>query len=261
MQKNRTSTSKEMQVQIPISGSVLEIQGTLRGGYAAPIAVLAPGLGGWENDLLLFNAARFFETQGIATFRVSFYGDSQKQRNIGDFGVKTNAQDIDTIVEHLKAQGSQWVCVVGHSYSGMAIVYSQNQAFDAAVLWDASHTDGYDEPQAKQNLAQDFVYVEELDSYVSANGPGYVLSAKVFEEYAPGSTVMARDFRVDTLVVTAQNSGTAMQRFGKDYADNISAATEHIVIPGASHPFTEEGAMEQLYKVTTHWIEEKVKEI
>jgi hypothetical protein len=248
----------ERNVHIPIPDSQLEIQGVLRGDYGSPLAILAPGLGGWMHDLLLFNASRFFEEQGIATLRVSFYGDDDRQRNIGDFGVKTNAQDIDTIVDYAMEQGSTWICAIGHSYSGMAIVYSQKQAFDAAILWDASHTDSYDEPQAKKNLEKDFLYLDALGSYVSASGPGYVLSRKVFEDYAPGSTKMAQAFKIDTFIVNASESGTAMQRFGKDYASNIHAATEHNVIPNASHSFTEDGAMDELLKVTTKWIERKL---
>jgi alpha/beta superfamily hydrolase len=258
MEKIGLEAPKETEVHIPIPDSELEIHGILRGDYGSPLAVLAAGLGGWENDLLLFNASRFLEQRGIATLRVSFYGDGEKQRNIGDFGVKTNAADIDTIVDYVKQQGSEWVCVIGHSYSGMAIVYSKKQAFNTAVLWDASHTDGYDEPQAKKNLANDFLYIKELDSYVSANGSGYVLSRKVFEGNGKGSTAMAKNFKVDTLVVNAADSGEAMERFGKDYANNINAGTEHIVIPNASHPFTEDGAMERLYEVTARWIKEKI---
>jgi|GEM_PF-1506951 len=250
----------ERNVHIPIPDSDLEIQGVLRGDYTSPLAILAPGLGGWKHDLLLFNASRFFEQQGIATLRVSFYGDDSNQRNIGDFGVKANAEDIDTIVDYAHKQGSDWVCVIGHSYSGMAIVYSQKQAFNAAVLWDASHTDGYDEPQAKKNLKNDFLYIDELNSYVSANGSGYVLSSKVFEDYAPGSTAMAQAFKIDTLVINASDSSKAMYRFGEGYTANIDAVTEHIVIPNASHPFTEEGAMEKLYEVTAKWIKKKITE-
>ncbi|MBI1857328.1 alpha/beta hydrolase [Candidatus Saccharibacteria bacterium] len=235
MGKIGLETMYESEVHIPIPNSELEIHGVLRGDYNSPLAVLAPGLGGWMHDLLLFNASRFFEKQGFATLRVSFYGDDNKQRNISDFGVKTSAADIDTVVDYVKEQGLERVCVIGHSYSGMAIVYSTKQAFDAAVLWDASHTGGYYELQAKKNLENDFMYIKELDSYVSANGSGYVLSRKVFEEYAPGSTIMAKNFNVDTLVINASNSGKAMERFGKDYANNISAETEYIVIPDASH--------------------------
>lgn len=249
-----SSTSKETKVSIPIPESSLEIQGVLRGDYLQPLAILAPGLGGWMHDLILFNASRFFEKQNISTLRVSFYGDGKKQRNIGNFDVKTNAADIDVIVDYAGQQGADWICVVGHSYSGMAIVYSHKQAFNAAVLWDASHTDGYNQPQARQNLETDFLFIPELDSYVSANGPGYVLSRKVFEGYAPGSTAMAQAFKVPTLVVNASESGKAMRKFGKDYTDRIDAEAEHTVIAGASHPFTEDGAMERLYAVTTSWI-------
>lgn len=256
--KNYHNPYKEQDVTIPIPGTGLEIHGVLRGEYAQPLAILTPGLGGWMHDLILFNASRYFEEQGIATLRVSFYGDSERQRNIGDFDVKTNAADIDTIVDYVKKQGSEWVCVIGHSYSGMAITYSQKQAFDAAILWDASHTDGYDEPQSKRNLENDFLYIDQLGSYVSASGPGYVLSRKVFEDYAPGSTAMAKAFRVNTLIINAEESGEAMRRFGEDYARAIDASAEHIVIPGASHPFTEDGAMEKLYGITTEWIKSQL---
>lgn len=248
---------KEKKIRIPIAEGDLEVRGILRGACDSPLAILVPGLGGWMHDLLLFNASRYFEQQGISTLRVSFYGDDEKQRDIGSFDVKVNAADIDAIVAYAKDQGAAWLCVIGHSYSGMAIVYSQAQAFDAAVLWDASHTDGYDERQAKERLEKDFIYIAELDSYVSAHGPGYVLSRKVFDNYAPGSTAMAQNFTVDTLIINARKSGDAMLRFGKDYANNISADTRHVVIDNASHTFTEEGAMEVLFGVTVEWIKQK----
>ena len=255
---NSSTTKKESEIIIPISDGSLEIRGVLRGEYSQPLAILAPGLGGWMHDLLLFNASRFFENQSIATLRVSFYGDCGKQRNIADFDVKSNAADIDTIVDYARQQGASWICVIGHSYSGMAIVYSQKQAFDAAVLWDASHTDGYNEPQAKKNLATDFMFIPELNSYVSANGPGYVLSRKVFENYSPGSTTMAKTFTIPTLIVNASESGEAMQRFGRDYSNSINAETKHTVVAGASHPFTENGAIEKLYTITTDWINSQI---
>lgn len=248
----------EMEVNIPIPETRLEVHATLRGDSGQPLAILAPGLGGWMHDLILFNASRYFEKRGIATLRVSFYGDSKKQRDIGDFDVKTNADDIDTVVQYARQQSFPWICVIGHSYAGMAIVYSKRQDFDAAIMWDASHTDGYDEPESKGNLEKDFLYVAELGAYVSAKGPGYVLSRKVFENYAPGSTAMAKNFTINSLVVNAANSGDVMLRFGYDYAQAINAETEHVVIPGASHSFTEDGAMELLYEVTADWIKREL---
>lgn len=251
--------SGERAVRIPANENI-NIHGVFRGEVAWPLAVLAPGLGGWMNDLLLYNASRYFEERGIATLRVSFYGHDDMQRNIGDFSIKENAADVDTVVDFAREQGSKWICVIGHSYSGMAIVYSQKQGFDAAVLWDASHTDGYDQQESKQNLERDFTYIEALDSYVSAIGPGYVLSRKVFEDYAPGSTEMAKKFKIDTLVVNAENSGHDMINFGRDYADNIDACVNHTIIPGATHPFVEDGAMEKLYDTTIKWVAKKALE-
>jgi dienelactone hydrolase len=247
----------EQSVQIPIPDTKLKIHGVLRGDYSKPLAILAPGLGGWMNDLLVFNASRYFDKQGIATLRVSFYGHDENQRDIKDFDVKINAEDIDTIVDYVKKEGAKWVAVAGHSYSGMGIIYSKKQQFDAAVLWDPSHTGGYDEPMAINNLEKDFIYIKQLDSYVSGNGLGDVISRKVFENFAPGSTEMARRFKVPTLIVNAGWS-KEMKLYGQDYADNIDAPTKHTIIPDSTHPFTEDGVMEDLFEKSVAWIKEQI---
>lgn len=244
---------KEELLKISNEKSGVEIHGVLRGDYSLPLIILAPGLGGWMHDLLPFTASRYFEREGMASLRISFYGHDVKQRDIKDCDVKTFAEDIDAVVEHARTQGARWICVVGHSYSGMAIVFSEKEEFDAAVLWDPSHTDGYDDPQAVKNLEDDFMYIDELGSYVSSAGPGYVLSKNVFENYSPGSTAMAKQFKVESLIVNASYS-KEMQRYGEDYAKSINAPTKHVIIPDSTHPFTEDGAMEKLFEVTGTWL-------
>lgn len=247
---------QETVLEIPVPNTAFTVHGVLRGNYSDPLVILAPGLGGWMHDLLLFNASRYFEQEGMASLRISFYGHDEHQRDIKNCDVKTFAADIDAVVDYTKKQGANWVGIVGHSYSGMAIVFSEQQRFDAAVLWDPSHTDGYDDPQAKTNLAKDFMYVKELDSYVSGMGPGYVLSRKVFENYEPGSNEKARNFRIGTLVINAGLS-KEMQKYGKEYVDSIDAPADQIILPNTTHPFVEDGAMERLYHVTSEWFKKQ----
>ena len=246
----------EHEIEISIPHCRLKIKGVLRGNLKSPLAILAPGLGGWMHDLILFNASRYFEKHGISTLRISFYGYDDNQRDIKDFDVKTAAADIDTIVEYLIKNDTPWIVVIGHSYSGMAIVYSLEQKFNAAVLWDPSHTGGYDEPMAINNLEKDFIYIKKLDSYVSGNASGDVISRKVFENYNPGSTAMALKFKIPTLIVNADGS-KEMKDYGQDYADSISAPTDCIVIPGSTHSFTEDGVLEKLYETTLRWIKQR----
>jgi alpha/beta superfamily hydrolase len=248
----------EQQIKIPIPETDLEIHGVLRGGSPKPLIILAPGLGGWMHDLLVFNASRFFEKHGIASLRVSFYGWDKHQRDIKDVYVKTFAQDIDTIVDYAKQQGNRRVAVIGHSYSGLGIVYSAKQQFDAAVLWDPTHTDGYEGAQAKKNLENDFIYIKEFNAYVAGKGSGDVISRKVFEEYAPGSTAKAKDFKIETLVINASYS-KEMKEYGKNYAESIDAPTKHIIIPNSTHPFVEDGAMEKLFEETLKWLKPQIK--
>jgi pimeloyl-ACP methyl ester carboxylesterase len=245
----------EQEIKIPILGTNLKIHGVLRGEFTSPLAILTPGLGGWMHDLILFNAARYFEENDISTLRIDFYGYDEDQRDIKDFDVKVGAEDLDAVVDYAIAKGANWIVVVGHSYSGMTIVYSNKQKFNAAILWDPSHTGGYDEPMAINNLEEDFIYIKEFDAYVSGNAGGDVISRKVFENYQPGSTTMAKKFKIPTLVINADSS-REMKAYGKDYADNISAATKHVIIPNSTHPFTEDGALEKLYEESVSWIKE-----
>jgi len=245
----------EHYVKILNKNDDIEIHGVLRGDYSQPLIVLAPGLGGWMHDLQMFNASRYFEEKGYSTLRVSFYGHDEKQRNISDFGPHDCANDIDTIVGYVHEQGAEFVAVAGHSYSGLGIMYSKKQDFDTGILWDPTHTDGYDDPESQKNLEKDFVFIDSLNSYVSGEGPGYVLAKKVFTDYGPGSKVAAQNFKKPLLVVNASDTDFQIER-GKDYVDNCSAKSKQIVIPNSSHPFTEEGSMESLFGETIKWIEE-----
>ncbi len=251
---------KETYIEIPSSDKDIKIHGTLRGSLNMPVAILAPGLGGWMYDLQMFNASRYFEDSGYSTLRLSFYGHKTNQRNISNYAVHDCAKDIDAVVGYLRKQKVKFIAVVGHSYSGLGIMYSENQQFDTGILWDPTHTDGYEEPESQKNLERDFQYIESLKSYVSGEGPGYVLSERVFKEYGPGSAIAAKKFRRPLLVINASDTDYQIER-GKDYVDNCPVQSKQVIIPRSSHPFTEDGAMEKLFEETIKWMDKLKKKL
>lgn len=248
---------KETQVSIPLSAGKLNIYGVLRGDYTKPLLILCHGYGGWMHEMLLYNAARYFDTQGFATLRLSMYGGGDNSRNITESDIMTHASDIDDVVSFVKSKGAKWVGLAGHSFSGMAIVYSKSQAFDAAALWDPSHSAAYDEPESKRNLEKDFVFVNEINGYVSGLGSGYVYAKSVFDNNYPKSQEAAKKFEINTIVINASWS-KEQQRYGKDYAENINASTKQIVIPNSTHPFVEDGAAEKLFAVTSDYFKDQL---
>jgi pimeloyl-ACP methyl ester carboxylesterase len=248
---------KEKEVKIPLAGVNLFIYGTLRGNYEHPLIVLCHGYGGWMHEMLLYNAARHFENEGFSTLRLSMYGGGEKSRNISESDVMTHAIDIDEVVSFVKEKGAKWVALAGHSYSGMAIVYSKRQQFDAAALWDPTHTDGYDEPKNKKNLQDDFIFIKDINAYVSGLGSGYVYAKTVFDNDYPKIQEAAVKFKVNTCVFNADWS-KQQQQYGKNYAELINSATKQIIIPDASHPFTEDGAAEKLFAATSKYFKEQL---
>lgn len=240
---------QEQEVRIRLSNTDLYIYGVLRGSYTDPLIALCHGYGGWMHEMLLYNGARYFESQGFSTLRLSMYGGGEHSRDISDSDVMTHASDIDDVVAFVKKEGASWVGVVGHSYSGLATLYSTKQQFDAAVLWDPTHTDGYEEPQAKESLANDFLFVEELNAYVSGKGAGYVYAKTVFDNEYPKSQEVARRFKIPTCIINASWS-SEQQKYGRAYAKDINAHTKQVVVPDSTHPFTSEGAAEKLFAET-----------
>jgi len=243
---------QETDITIPLTGTELNIYGVLRGGYKSPLVILCHGYGGWMHEMLLYNAARYFENEGFSTLRLSMYGGGEKSRNISDSDVMTHASDIDNVVEFVKQQGAEWIGVAGHSYSGMAIVYSIKQQFDAAALWDPTHTDGYEDPQNIKNLKEDFVFVKDIGGYVSGLGSGYVYAKSVFDNDYIKSEDIAKIFRINTCVFNASWSKD-QQKYGKNYVDNIDASTKQVIISDSSHPFTEDGAADKLFAATVDY--------
>jgi len=249
---------KETEVKTPLSDSNLFIYGTLRGDYSNPLIILCHGYGGWMHEMLLYNGARYFEKEGFSTLRLSMYGGGENSRKISESDVKTHASDVDDVVAFAKNAGAEWVGVAGHSYSGMAIVYSNKQAFDAACLWDPTHTDGYDEPQAIKNLRDDFVFVDSINAYVSGIGSGHVYAKAVFDNNYPKSDEMAAKFSVPTCVINASWS-EGQQSYGKKYVENINAESNQVIIPDSTHPFTTEGAAEKLFAATIEFFKSRQK--
>jgi len=243
---------QETEVKIPLPEAGLNIYGTLRGNYKRPLIILCHGYGGWMNEMLLFNASRYFENEGFSTLRLSMYGGGENSRDISGSDVMTHASDMDDVVAFVKRAGAKWTALVGHSYSGLAIVYSKDQKFDATALWDPTHTDAYEDPEAIKNIEKDFTFVKSLNSYVSGMGSGYVYAKAVFDNDYPKSREMAANFTVPTCVINASWS-KEQQKYGKDYVDTIGVKAEQIIIPDSSHPFTENGAAEKLFAATAKY--------
>jgi pimeloyl-ACP methyl ester carboxylesterase len=248
----------ETKVKIPLPDNQHYIYGTLRSSYNNTLIVLCHGYGGWMHETLLYNGARFFEKEGLSTLRLSMYGGGEKSRDIADSDVTTHANDIDSVVEYVRKKGVKRVVVIGHSYSGMAIVYSAAQDFDLAILWDPTHTNGYDEPEAIKNLKNDFTYVDSQRVYASGKGPGYVYAKTVFENDYPESKEAASKFKIKSCIINASWSKD-QQKYGKDYADHIDAITEHIIIPDSTHHFMDDGVAEKLFAETTNYLKKQLK--
>ncbi len=145
----------EVEKTTPIPGTALQIHGLYRevpGVPNAPIVVLVHCLTAGKNSTKYYLAARAFEQAGYCSFRYDQYGFGDDARKFLDCTVLIHVADLELVVGTLRAeQPDRPITVVGHSLGGLTILLTRRRAFDAAVLWDTSHTGIWQERTASRD--------------------------------------------------------------------------------------------------------------
>ena len=98
--------------------------------------LLAHGLTGHLNEYIHFIARDYFLSKGYDVFRMAFYAEEEQYRLLTDCTLKTQANDMNSVVAHIKTKHEK-VFVCGHSYGGMTILFA-NPDTTANAFWDSS---------------------------------------------------------------------------------------------------------------------------
>ena len=125
----------DVERNIKIPGSELQIYGTYREVPGAPLVIFSHCLAGERNSLEYFNGARAMSDAGFSSYRFDYYGYDVDARNLVDCIVPEHVADFDLVVKTFKEEDpDRSVTVIGHSLGGLVILMSERQQFDAAVL-------------------------------------------------------------------------------------------------------------------------------
>src|ERR1035437_75881 len=164
----------EEDLKIPLSDGKFAY-GTLRGKPNGTLIIFAHGFTGDKDHHIFFNGARFFERNGISSFRFNFYGEGEGARQLNDCTLSNHVSDLDAVVSYFRNKFKN-IIVVGHSFGGIIILSSIEQEFDKAVLWDPSS-------DTKSWLVKDGKYVKELDLYYFEDwGVSYTIGKQMYQE-------------------------------------------------------------------------------
>lgn len=222
------------------------VHAILRGSLRKPVIVLVHGLAGNMNEAMHYNAARYFEKEGFSSLRFDLYSWQKGARRLHESTFSTHGKDIDAVLTYLTSHGARKIFIAGHSYGFPSILHSKKRRFVAVAAWDGSilpvnHVDTPKRIREPRGRLVDFGY--------------YIV---VSEQMAKDSrTIKSLDllkiFEQPISYITVDDNADGNLAGARRMFKATTQKKELVVIKGAHHNFSEEGAQEALYKATIKW--------
>jgi pimeloyl-ACP methyl ester carboxylesterase len=111
---------------------------------SSKLVIFCHGFTGNRNEHIHFNGAKFFGEKGYDTFRFDFYNDNKYARHFEETSISQHGDDITTVLGHFQKQYKS-IYLIGHSFGGTSLLFSNMSLVKAIVLWDAPYVKSEDE--------------------------------------------------------------------------------------------------------------------
>ncbi len=220
-----------------------QIYGVLNGGSEEKLIIFVHGLTGNMNEHQFYNAARFFPEHGFSTFRFNLYSGKGDARTLTDCSLDTHVQDLNAVIAYF-TDSYQYLYLVGHSFGGPAILYTDTKSVTSIVLWDPSY-----DPLAY--LGDEIQYNEQLGQYILSWENEYIISSEMYDSWKQCGEKLLALFSTPTKIICAGQD--VLYKDWKNNSAHLPPETELALIKDAGHCFDEEGAEEQLFQETLNW--------
>lgn len=238
--------SIESELKIKTSDKHL-IYGTLSKSpkKTSKLVIFCHGFTGNRNEHIHFNGARYFTEKGYDTFRFDFYNDSKGARQFEDTKLSQHGKDITVVLKYFENKYKD-IYLVGHSFGGTSILFSDTSKVKALVFWDASFVDKEEEKKA-------FPYVKEINGYCIDWGMRIIVGKLFVEELFnfPSSIDLIKNIRRPIKFIGA---GKAGYKHSQRYFEHANTPKSFAKIEGADHGFNMSKYEQKLFKETFDWI-------
>jgi pimeloyl-ACP methyl ester carboxylesterase len=238
----------ERELKIPLSDGKIA-HAKLRGKFTKSLVIFAHGLTGSMEEILPYEASKFFTEQGFSFLRFDFYSWLDDGRKLGDCTLFTHASDLDDVVEYAKSKGAPAIYVIGHSYGGTTALLSRKQGFDAAILLDPSH------PAASPFT--DATYIKALDAYIWHGNVDYLISQKMVQvDRELTADKIVSNYQLPTLIISAGNGSLIKGCAGYTQRLQTKTSARHLSIAGADHRFSDENKRQEALEAALIYLRE-----
>jgi pimeloyl-ACP methyl ester carboxylesterase len=209
--------------------------------------VLVHGLTGHMSEYIHCMLAKQLCSAGFAVVRFDQYGNGENQRRFHTSTISLHVSDTKRVIEHSRSLGFEKIVLAGHSLGSPVAVMAMDVGVAGLILIDPT---GDPKQRIKDWEVQDpelgFSFLDWRMRIVL--GKEWIEDAKrALDPYTLFSKVTC-----PALVVAAECA--EQMPYCVRYLAARPATPETVIIPGASHCFTEQGTVEALGDALVEWI-------
>lgn len=240
------SMEKQLKIKIPGGKIIYGTFGTNKKSNA--LVIFVHGFVAHQNEHIFFNGAKFLAHKGFDTFRFNLYAGGEKNsRHFRDTTISLHGQDITTVIKYFRKKYEK-IYVIGHSYGGVSLLFTDQSLIDGYIFWDASYINPLKD--SKEYMK----YHKGLNAYIvdwgveALVGGGFVNELKSF----PDCGELISRINKPVLFITAGGKGNL--KAGKRYFEKANSPKKFINIKTADHNFNNWDDEETLFKETYDWL-------
>jgi pimeloyl-ACP methyl ester carboxylesterase len=232
-----------------LAGDGKEIHGVMHSPSQVPTVavILVHGLTGQMTQYLHIMLGKLLSRAGFAVFRFDQYGDEESQRRFHTSTIRLHVSDTKTAIEHVRSLGFKKIVLAGHSLGSPIAIEATDPGIAGLMLLDPT---GDPKDRIKDWEVRDSQReLSFLDWRVRIMlGEEWIEDAKTFPDpYKRFSQVTCPSY-----IIAAECA--EQMKYCVRYREARPTLPEILVVPGATHCFTEEGAVEALGRAMEQWI-------
>lgn len=203
----------------------------------------------WSRDEGIFvHWEKYFNEKWYSTFRFNLYGDRENGRKLSETNLQDHIIDVNNVVKYFEEKWERKIFLIGHSFGGLTILYSDLSEISTIVLRDPS--------MGGKKTLDSVVYNEETSNYMIDwwKGEQYPISDDMYRDFCIDSENhldRIKKIKLPTKIICAENG---LKQQSEKYYEVANEPKGFAMIPVARHCFHEEWTKEKLFDETFDWI-------
>ncbi|AKH32454.1 hypothetical protein XF24_00089 [candidate division SR1 bacterium Aalborg_AAW-1] len=204
------------------------------------LIVFVHGLTSSKDEPILSQGELYFNSKGYSTFRFNLYDELGNERKLSNVSLSDHIQDINDVIDYFLKKGETNIILIGHSFGGLSLLYSDLKHVSKLVLWDSSIGgeellgDVYEDDQGK--------YIDRGDQYKR------YISDTLYEDFCidPIDNIQQlKSLKLPIIIIAAEEG---LQDPALLYAESIHQKA--FIIAGADHIFSDDNHKKELFDIT-----------